>query len=377
MALFYELLRVALGNQETLSKTPSDSEWRSIYRAAQKQTVVGFAFEALERLHNKGIRPPQVILYEWIGSCEQIKKQNILLNKRCIEVTQLVEKAGFRSCILKGQGNAFIYPDPLSRTSGDIDIWMEGGKSRVRDFVKSRFPNAKEEVLHFNYPVFNDVPVEVHYKPQYLSSPKYDRRLQKWFNENAEKQFDNKITTKDTGAKFCVPTPDFNFIVQLTHVTGHFFHGGIGMRHMIDLYYVLKAIKPDEQEELSAVVDSLGLTKFACGLMWVLQETLGLDRQYMIVEPLEEVGVVVLNEINGGGNFGRYKSKDQSLRGRSLLGKGVVFVKRQYRMTTIYPAEAVWQVIQVGKHVVNKYVLKKMKKMNIGLWQCCRYLVYY
>ena len=137
MTLFYELLRVALGNQETLSKTPSDSEWRSIYKAAQKQTVVGFAFEALERLHNKGIRPPQDILYEWIGSCEQIKKQNILLNKRCAEITLVVSDAGFRSCILKGQGNVALYPYPLSRISGDIDIWLEGGKAMV--FAKRQY----------------------------------------------------------------------------------------------------------------------------------------------------------------------------------------------------------------------------------------------
>ncbi len=147
-------------------------------------------------------------------------------------------------------------------------------------------------------------------------------------------------------------------MVQLAHVTGHFFHGGIGMRHIVDLYYVLKAINQEDHRSLSAVIDHLGLTKFACGLMWVLQKTLGLDKLYMIVEPVEQVGIVVLNEISDGGNFGRYKSKAQSLKGRSFTGKGVVFAKRQYRMTSIYPAEAVWQVILVGKHVINKYLLK-------------------
>lgn len=358
MKLFYELLQVAIGNKDCMSKAPTDEEWWMLYDIAQKQTVVGIAFLALEKLSEKGQKAPQDLLFEWIGNYTQIEQQNKLLNKRCAEVAFHFAKAGFRSCILKGQGNALMYDVPLSRTSGDIDIWLEGGKSKILDFIRSRFPDSKGEILHYDYPIYDDVPVEAHYKPQYLSSPKYDRRLQTWFNDNAEEQFEHQITIGEPDVTFCVPTPAFNFMVQLAHVTGHFFHGGIGMRHMIDLYYVLKAIKPDGHEELSAVVDRLGLTKFACGLMWVLQETLGLDRQYMIVEPSRNIGIVVLNEIIGGGNFGRYKSKEQSLRGRSLIGKGIVFAKRQYRMTAIYPAEAIWQVILVGKHVINKYLLE-------------------
>ena len=71
------------------------------------------------------------------------------------------------------------------------------------------------------------------------------------------------------------------------------------------------------------------------------------------------MGYIILNEISAGGNFGRYKSEKYSLKGRSLLGKAMVFAKRQYRMFSIFPAEAVWQMIDVFIHVVKKYVLKQ------------------
>lgn len=360
MSLFYELLRVALGNQETLSKTPSDSEWRSIYRAAQKQTVVGFTFEALGRLHNEGIKPPQDILYEWIGACEQIKNQNILLNRRCAEITQVVSNAGFRSCILKGQGNAVLYPYPLSRTSGDIDIWLEGSKERISDFVKSQYSDAIDKVLHYDYPVFNDVPVEVHYKPQYLSCPKYDKRLQQYFSSIAKEQFCHKVFLQNTNSPVCTPTLEFNVVHQLAHIIGHFFHGGIGMRHLVDYYYVMIALNNTEKSsDFTSLLKCLGLLNFASGLMWVMQETLGLQDKHLIVEPSEQVGYIILNEIDAGGNFGRYKSEKYSLKGKSLFGKAMVFAKRQYRMFSIFPAEAVWQVIDVFIHVVKKYVLKQ------------------
>ena len=40
---------------------------------------------------------------------------------------------------LKGQANARLYPDKLSRQPGDIDLWVEGGyKSVVEDWLQDR-----------------------------------------------------------------------------------------------------------------------------------------------------------------------------------------------------------------------------------------------
>ena len=48
-----------------------------------------------------------------------------------IHVSEWFRKKGFRTCILKGQGNAMMYPNPCSRTPGDFDIWVEGGDKRA------------------------------------------------------------------------------------------------------------------------------------------------------------------------------------------------------------------------------------------------------
>ena len=117
MELFYELVQIALGQRELLSCTPSAAEWAELFSLAQKQAVTGVALNALEKMSQQGQKPPVNLLLEWIGLSEQIKAQNLLLNKRCGEITRLFSDAGFRTCILKGQGNALMYPDPLSRNS--------------------------------------------------------------------------------------------------------------------------------------------------------------------------------------------------------------------------------------------------------------------
>ena len=133
--LFYDLILVALGQKERLSKTPSDQEWNAMYEMAVKQAVAGIAFLALDKLSQVGQKPPLELLYEWIGLSEQTKNQNQIINQRCKDVTQLFSDAGFHSCVLKGQGNAMMYPEPSARTSGDIDIWVYGKREDITKFV--------------------------------------------------------------------------------------------------------------------------------------------------------------------------------------------------------------------------------------------------
>ena len=99
---------------------------RIISKLQKKQAVAGVAFTALDSLSRQEQKPPLDILYQWLGYSEQIKRQNVIVNKRCVEITKLFAEAGFKTCILKGQGNARMYKDPLSRSSGDIDLWILG-----------------------------------------------------------------------------------------------------------------------------------------------------------------------------------------------------------------------------------------------------------
>ena len=48
--LFYELIRVAIGTQESLSRLPLAREWGELYKMAQKQSLLGVCFAGLQRL---------------------------------------------------------------------------------------------------------------------------------------------------------------------------------------------------------------------------------------------------------------------------------------------------------------------------------------
>lgn len=356
MEFFFELIQVALGNRAVLSKTPSAEEWLSLFEQAKKQAVVGIAFEALDQLSKEGQKPPLNLLYQWIGCAEQIKRQNLIVNKRCIEITKMFSDAGFRTCILKGQGNARLYPNPLLRTPGDIDLWVtvhgrdknEDLRGKIDEFVHNKFPEVKGGRMHILFPIFSDVAVEVHYIPRYMNTPKCDRRLQSFFQKTSEEQFNHLVTLQGAEGTCAVPTTEFNMVQQLSHLMSHFMGEGIGLRQFIDYYYVLKTHAGAGHTGLTGIKEILkecGLLKFAQGVMWVENRLLGLEEKFLIAKPSERIGRAIQRTIEEGGNFGHHSSLN-TLRHQSLFGRAIGGAKQSLRAMRYFPMEATWKVIR-------------------------------
>lgn len=356
MTLFYELMQVALGNKTVLRRTPSEEEWYALNKMCQKQSVTGVAFEDLDGLSRQGQKPPLDLLYQWISDAEQIRQQNLKVNRHCVEISRMFAEAGFKTCILKGQGNARMYPNPLARTSGDIDVWVLGHtdladctdkailRQEVDDFVQSKFPEVNGGRMHIEFPVFDDVAVEVHYIPIYMHAPWYDRQMQAFFNEKAEEQFCNQVTLEGAEGTCAVPTVEFNLVQQLSHLMSHFMGEGIGLRQFIDYYYVLQQFRA-ERLGLRDLLRKMGLLKFAQGVMWIEKELLGLEDKYLIVEPSEKIGRAIKQTIEEGGNFGHHSSLNK-FRHQSFFGRIVGGSKQWLRAMRYFPTEAAWKVIR-------------------------------
>lgn len=353
MEIFYELVQVALGLRAELSRTPSNEEWDKIYRVAKQQAVVGVLLDGLNRLAEQGLKPPLGILLEWIGISEQIKQQNLVVNKRCGEITHLFEDAGYKTCILKGQGNARMYPNPLARQSGDIDIWVYSKtntktkndvslRDEITKFVKERTPDVFEQSHHIDFPIYDDVPVEVHYTPNVLSNPKYNKRFQKWCHFESLKDQEFKSSSK---LGFNVPSVEFNAVYQMAHMFTHFFTEGIGLRHFVDYYYVLTNTNLTNRTNAIKTLRWLGMEKFAKGVTWIEQYCLGLEDKYLLLEPSEKIGRVILREMEEGGNFGQYDSRF-AMRYKGVFARGMADTGRLITLSRMFPTECFWKVIE-------------------------------
>ena len=393
--IFFDFLRFSIGPKLEIPSSLKEADWKELYAIAKKQCLVGVLFDGIKKLPAEHVGMEKELLLHWMAESQMLEKANVRLNDAAIQVSEWFRKKGLRTCILKGQGNALMYPNPYSRTPGDIDIWVEGGDKRVISFVSSISPHEKACYHHIEFPSYKGVEVEVHYRPSFLLCFWHNRKLQKYYERVKEEQFSHRVMLGEQG-EIAIPTVEFNLIFQLTHIYAHLMNEGIGLRQLLDYYYVLcdfykvyqnfsnpsvslskgsstfspspsssgsgdvtapsRCSEPlrskdggpskvslncagwDRLGVLQKELKELGLWKFAGAIMYIMQEVFGMPASRLIVPPNEKYGKFVLNEVLEAGNFGKH---DERIRfGRSQLGHNLQRVYRDMRLVRYFPAEA-------------------------------------
>ena len=236
--IFFDFLRFCIGSDSEIPGSLKEVDWKELYAIAQKQCIVGVLFDGIKKLPAEHVGMEKELLLQWMAESQMLVKANVRLNDADIQVSEWFRKKGFRTCILKGQGNALMYPNPYSRTPGDIDIWVESGDKRVISFVRSISPHEKACYHHIEFPSYKGVEVEVHYRPSFLLCFWHNRKLQKYYERVKEEQFSHRVMLGEQG-EIAIPTVEFNLIFQLTHIFSHLMNEGIGLRQLLDYYYVL------------------------------------------------------------------------------------------------------------------------------------------
>ena len=236
--IFFDFLRFSIGSAKEIPGSLKEADWKELYAIAKKQCLVGVLFDGIKKLPVEHVGMKKELLLQLMAESQMLEKANVRLNDAAIQVSEWFRKKGFRTCILKGQGNALMYPNPYTRTPGDIDIWVEGEDKRVISFVRSISPHEKACYHHIEFPSYKGVEVEVHYRPSFLLCFWHNRKLQKYYERVKEEQFSHRVMLGEQG-EIAIPTVEFNLIFQLTHIYAHLMNEGIGLRQLLDYYYVL------------------------------------------------------------------------------------------------------------------------------------------
>ena len=241
----FVILQYCLGYKRNISNVVASIDWQKQYSFVSKQALLGLCFDGIERLGKE--YPEELkrnpigreLLMNWMRNAQQIRRQNVKVNAVAGKLFSMLREDGLRCCILKGQGNALMYPNPYSRTPGDIDVWVNASREDITDYAKTHFEIGDDIRFHHLETSFDGVPVELHFFPGIMNNPIYNARLQKWFKRNADLQCSNVVSLPDGIGEIAIPTTAFNVVYQLTHLYHHFFDEGIGMRQIIDYFLVV------------------------------------------------------------------------------------------------------------------------------------------
>lgn len=393
MSPFYELLQISLSTRDSFTTLPTTEQWAEIFNEADRQCVLGIMCVGVEKVVQRcgGLEKSRIdpdLFATWYSYTQKTKERNLELNRKSAWLQNWLSKQGFSSCILKGQGNALMYPDPLLRTSGDIDVWMwkkeydeshltgrYSGSQNREDIVqwvlgKMNGKYAEIAVHHVQMEPLGGVEVEGHYWPNFFFSrprmkdferyceEEHLRQMTNWkplplslsdvvsenvgsLNTTSENKTSNASSVNDPLKRISAPTPEFNMIFQLLHVMRHLFHDGIGLKQMIDYYWLLNSQEMD-MEEVRRLVRRFSLTHIVEGMMWMMHHVLGMPEERLPFPMDEKVGRILLSEIDRGGNLGWDDLGLHQWRFKSSLQ---MFIWRTYRDITlirICPSEVLW-----------------------------------
>ena len=359
--LLFELLQVALGTRDTLSRVPSAIEWGEIKDLCLRHALPGVGFYAIRKLSDSdtGPLPPRVMILEQYALERNMLQANAQQIEDAMRLTELFKQEGFGACVLKGCSLAGIYPNGMARMPGDIDIWVvpRGWENdslrrrRKRVIALCRRVAERREVFYHH----TDLPlkgkhIEVHFTPSWMFAP--------WNNAFLQRFFADEWHNRSWNGDFYVPSRDMNAVYVLLHIYRHLFDEGIGLRQVIDYYFVLKNDVGDK-ERVIRILKSVGLYKFAGAMMWVLHEVLNMPKEYMLCPADEARGRQLLDEIMQAGNFGKYDERLSSLNRKSLLSRLKQNINRNIRLMRYYPSEAIcspfWKIWQKLWQLYNGY----------------------
>lgn len=344
-----------------LSHTPTADEWSELYAMAKKQSLVGICFAGVQKLGAQRQCPPEMLYLQWMGMAAKIQQRNEIVDSHCIELNEMLSASGFDFCTVKGQTNSGNYKLRIEsleknslelrdlsglRQSGDIDVWVDADWRALAAYVKRKAGTDEITDTHIQLHVFDDTEVELHYCLMKMANPFRERFLKKWLEEQKRGQMEHEIPFK--GCSLHALTVEFNLVYQLLHIYKHLFGEGIGLRQLMDYYFLLqRAFLTDGEhvkveclrENTRNVVHRLGMDKFASALMWVLREVFGLGMINMPWTPNEKEGKFLLDEIMQAGNFGHEDVRFVRSREDNHLKRYLQLVASKLRFWSHYPAE--------------------------------------
>lgn len=346
-------------DSQALPECAARISWADLLQFAKKQSVVGVYWQGVKRMSGlETNRPSEDDVMDWMVEVSKIAKRNRKVNAVAVKVANGFRQQGFDAFVLKGQGNALLYPDPSSRTPGDIDVYVhphqQGGGWRndevaIREiitFCKGLDKSARAVYHHIDIPAVDKVPVEVHYRATWLNSTVNNCRLQNLLSTLLSRENGTKhVALPEEAGDITIPGFSFNVAFQLSHILNHLLHEGVGLRQLVDYYYLLRshACSKEDQAWLDTSLKRCGLHQISSAVSWVLANVLGLPERYLITKPNERYGQQFMREMIAGGNFGKFDERLLSGTSHSKLVANIQRLVRDACMLAYYPSECLWE----------------------------------
>ncbi len=289
-----------------------DVDWEVVLQLAREQALAGIVASAFDtgdlvfEIQDVVDHSQSKALAKKVYSIEQ---RNIGMNNFIVKLFAELQSNGLHPVLLKGQGVAQSYLNPLRRNPGDVDVLL--GADEYEAAKKLLMPKAsktiadKENEKHTAF-VLSGFIVELHGTLCLLLGKKIDAQMDILYERIfAQKKFSTiefSGLADASGNQINLPEINIDVLYVFCHMLQHFFTGGIGLRQVCDLCRLLYTYRDEiDCEWLSVELEKMGL--------WAEWKSFGaLAVDYLGMRP-EYVPFLAEDEAKGDGIAAKWHRK--------------------------------------------------------------------
>lgn len=238
-----ELLRVALGSLQELSRIPCEKEWHRLYRFSVEHSIVGLFFGGIKKLPQEQT-PDRELKLRWLGQAMIQGRQKAFFDSVMAEVAQVLTRAGVRFVVFKGLAVASRYPEPELRTMGDIDFYVPSSDfDRAVEVVEKNICRIDEKDSidkHFAFE-WKGVRFEMHYQMETFGFGGHQR----YYGALVDEAIDNGRLAHfiADGVEIPMLPAELDLIQVFKHWMTHLIGEGIGLRQTTDIVVLIDSYR--------------------------------------------------------------------------------------------------------------------------------------
>lgn len=342
---FFSLVRAGLWETEPalpLFEGAGAEDWNAMYRMAVSQALIAVCFDGMNRLP-AALRPPRPLYLQWAARTAQVENANRHLNQVLQQAVTLYRSHGLHPAVLKGQGAAACYSNPLHRQCGDIDIYIGRCGARIANRCIEEAGGVRTSEASYKHTCYewDKADIENHALVGRLNSPLANRLFQQWVHE----WYPDWVEERDG---IPVAPSQFDALFIFIHAFEHFLNSGIGLRQLCDWARLLFAQRQQiDGSRLEKELQRIGLLKAARIFASLLVHHLGMPAEAVpfSLGGNSRLERVLLEEILATGNFGQYDRRIPPRPKGYWSGKWYTFTRALHRCRTLMefaPSEACW-----------------------------------
>lgn len=197
----------------------------------------------------------QTLFQGYVKALMQSEKQMQMLKRICTAF----DAAGVNYMPLKGSNLKAIYPRPELRLMGDADILIRAEQYEIIRPIMLEL-GLREQVESDHELIWSDRALLVELHKRLI--PSYNKDYYRYFGDGWQ------LAKRRDGTRYSMTHED-EYIYLFTHFAKHYRDGGIGCRHIVDLWVYRKAYTLDEIY-IAAELEKLQLLEFERNIRDVL-----------------------------------------------------------------------------------------------------------